>query len=235
MKKTFSGNIFCNSFLAVVLMLGLLVLASCKAGEAYEINQMFLSSALTEEAPAVDESQLTGEYNEEERIEEMRSAGAQLKKALEAADIDEPVITVNDITITKKTLELQKALATTSGNVSIRRELIQLVRDKVAQSEAERLGIEPSQESVDQYIQMNTEVLKNKVPGSELMLAYIDGLDITIEEYFEEQKDGIYSLLQRVAFRESLPEDENYDELVDELIKKADIEILDPQLLEFLK
>lgn len=176
------------------------------------------------------------EYDKVDRVAAMESVGRQLKESLKGIENpDEAVITVNDIPITIKTLELQKAMATAPGAGSLKDELIKIVRQKAVVAEATRLGIEPSEDSINQYFETIEKALDEGASGTELMMAYINGLGITVEEYLEEQRDGVYYTYQIEAFRETLDKDVNYEDYVNELIRKADIVILDDEVRELIE
>lgn len=212
--------------LILVTVTGTIFLVSCSEQENKNID--FMSTAIQEDSSSTDDFAL---YDEETQKELWYSVGVKCKELSTVPGIDDPVILVNGLQITKRTVEFQKALQILPNSKPLKDEIISIVRSKVVQSEAIKRGIQPSQESIDAYLEQNLDVLKNEAPGSAPILAYIEGMGMTIEEYMETQEELAYNMYQRSALWLSVEAtQESYDKFVDELVEKADIEILDSEI-----
>lgn len=207
-------------------VIGILSLTSCSGQESR--NSDFMSTAIQEDNSNTDDF---ASYDEETQKELWYSVGVKCKELSTVPGIDDPVILVNGLQITKRTVEFQKALQILPNSKPLKDEIISIVRSKVVQSEAIKRGIQPSQESIDAYLEQNLDVLKNEASGSAPILAYIEGMGMTIEEYMETQEELAYNMYQRSALWLSVKAtQESYDKFVDELVEKADIEILDSEI-----
>ncbi len=191
-------------------------------------NIEFMSSAIQKYDYEASESTLN---NDEELNDLWFSVGLKYKELSSVPGIDDPVIIVNGLNITRKTIEYQKALQMLPNSKPLKDEIVSIVRQKVVQSEAIKRGIKPSQESIDEYLKGEMDALKEEIPGTETILSYIKGMGITIEEYIETQEELAYSMYQRSELWLSVEDtQESHDKFVDSLVEKAEIEILDPEI-----
>lgn len=208
------------------IVIGAIFLVSCTEQKNKNID--FMSSAIQTDSSKTDDFTLN---DEEVQKELWFSVGLKYKELSAVPGIDDPVILVNGLHITKRTVEYQKALQILPNSKPLKDEIVSIVRSKVVQSEAIKRGIQPSQESINAYLEQNMDILKNEAPGSGPILAYIEGMGITIEEYIETQEELVYNMYQRSELWLSVETtQESHDKFVDGLVEKADIKILDPEI-----
>lgn len=209
-----------------VLIVGIIFLSGCNEQENRNVD--FMSSSIQINSNEEGNVGLT----EEEAKEIGVSVGLKNRELLsDISDPDEPAILVNGIAITKRTIAYQKALQIYPGIRPLKDEIVSIVRLKVVQSEAIKLNIQPSQEKVDAYLQEEMYTLKNGNFGIDFELGYIEGMGITIEEYIESRKQLVCDMFQRSELWLFNPQkNRSQEEYVDELVKRAKIEILDPEM-----
>ena len=163
------------------------------------------------------------------------SIGARIKGISMIQGIDDPAILVNGYSITKKEIETQKILKDAPNSSSLKENINLMIRAKVVWAEAIRLGIQPSQDRINAYVEQSKEGLGEGTP--EMILSYIEGMGITQEEYLAMLEKAAYEMFQKEAlwtFVESSQKDKDYERYVDGLVKKANIEILDPDIKKLL-
>jgi len=111
------------------------------------------------------------------------------------------------------------------------------IRNIVVLSEAERLGLEASYEDAKKYTIENYELIK-QIGGEtyEIIKDYIEEMNLTEEEYLEKCTQTNQKMITRGNLYEHFIKDktgtneellEQYEEYVNELIKKADIEYIE--------
>ena len=222
---------FFNELLNALLVVGIIFSSGCSEQE--NKNVAFMSSAKQVHNNEGDYVGLT----EKEAKEIGISVGLKNKELLSAiSGVDEPAVLVNGIPITNRTICYQKALQLYPGMRTLKEEIISIIRTKAVQSEAVKKGIEPSQATIDAYLQEELNTLKNGTFGLDFELGYIEGMDITIEEYVKSRKQMIYDMFQRNAFWDSLqPMKKSREEYIDDLVKKAKIEILDTEIKQLFQ
>ena len=185
-----------NLLLNVLLAIGIIFLSGCNEQENKNVE--FMSSAIQVNSNEQGHIALT----EEEAREIGISVGLKERELLSAvSEPDEPAILVNGIAITNRTIAYQKALQLYPGMRTLKEEIISMVRLKVVQSEAIKRKIQPSQEKVDAYLKEEVYNLKNGTFGLDFELGYIEGMEISIEEYVEGRKQLIYDMFQRKDLR----------------------------------
>ena len=183
-------------------------------------------------------------YEEEKNI--MYSMGIRMRKVSNDPEKDKIVILVNGQAITKEEVEGKKIVSEFSS-IPIKDQLNKLIRERVMSLEAVRLDIKPDKKKLSSYIEETREFLKT---GEAVAInAYIEGRGITQDEYLELLEEEQYKIEQRVALWESVRsvseiteeskkrgvsfgdvDYEYYEKYVDELMKNADIEFLDPEI-----
>jgi len=188
----------------------------------------------------------------EKGIKIWTSIGKRTRALSDIIGVDEPAILVNGHPITKKSIEHQKILSEEIPNVvSLKKSIISMVRMKVVQVEAIRKKVQPSQDKIDDYLKMNRDILENVPLGTESTIYYIEGLGMTKEEYLKELEESAYNIFQREALYDPIEESqkekvwdeaekrgvkvsvvskEYYERYVNGLVRKAKIEILDPEI-----
>jgi len=170
--------------------------------------------------------------------------------------IDEPVIWVNGLPITRRTIEVQKInnIFEYPNTLSLEESIELFIRIKVVQSEAVRRGIHPPPDRVNFDLEHERKRIEEEPNG--LTLAYIVGRGITIDEYILMNIESSYAQIQVDYFWRSIIElydneiqaeaiiqnrdpyfvaFEFRDRYIDELVENADIEILDPEIRELLQ
>lgn len=202
--------------------------------EVNELNKMFMSDVLNEELAKLPAPDLTP-ITMEEQWEEMYSVGLKYREFINNPDIHEVVIIVNDMPTERKSIKIHEAMSLLPNIKPSKVALIEHVRGQVALSEAIRLGLEPSQEDLDRYLEGIEMVFEQDTDRESNIFGFIDGRGITKEEYIKEQKENMYSALLRNELKKSLPEGTDYEEYLDKLVAKADIQILDPEIENVLK
>ena len=222
-----------NGLLNAVLVAGIAFSSGCSSGRENK-NVDFMSSAIQVNSNEEDYIGLT----EKEAKEIGISVGMKNKELLSSvSDVDEPAILVNGIAITNRTICYQKAMQLYPGIGTLKDNIVSIVRTKVVQSEAIKKNIEPSQKDIDAYLQEELKTFKEGTTfGLDFEVGYIEGMGITIEEYIESRKQMIYDMYQRNQFWASVqPIEKNKEEYIDDLVKKAEIEILDPEIKQLFQ
>ena len=212
--------------LITLIAIGVILMTGCTGGG--QKNSAFLSTPTpTGSTPTPSIPANMEEYNE--NLKQLWFSAGQQDKALSSVpEIDNSAVLVNGLTITKRTIEHQKNMQPIFYTKSLKDEIVQIVRQKVQNSEAIKQGIKPSQDDVDAYLKQEADSLNNQDPGMENILSYIAGMGITIDEYEQSQQQPIYDLYQRDALLKTLPTGTDTNKYVDGLVEKADIQILDP-------
>lgn len=181
------------------------------------------------------------EMSEEEQqamLEEQTAKMIDYAKKVKALDdvpgIDETVITVNGYAITKRQYETGKLSNELNGKTETVKEIVDsYVRTYAKKSEAERLGLKPLQQDIDNYMEQTKYNLENRVEGTELLFAHIETVGMSIEEYLIECEKMIYDVFQREELRKYLETEKgitDFEKYYDKLVKKADVEILDTDI-----
>ena len=145
-------------------------------------------------------------------------------------NINDVVILVDDLSITRKDFEIQKIYQEGKKDKEI---IHSLIRTKATKAEAIRLNIEPSKDKIDAYLMQTREGLYNKDEGSEIIITYIEALGLSTEEYLELLGELAYDMYQREALWEHVKERgtyTDYEEYVNSLAEKADVKFIDVQI-----
>jgi len=166
-------------------------------------------------------------------IETMFSMGARIKALSDIPGIDDIVILVEGISITRREIETQSILDNSYGAVLLKETVDDIIREKAVQAEAVLLGIEPSQDNINSYLEQIRLGFENDVTGNELLLSYLEGMEMTVEEYLETMDKVAYVMFQGGALWasiESLQTYKTYEEYANDLMSKAKVEIFDPEI-----
>jgi len=160
--------------------------------------------------------------------------GTRIRALDDIPGIDEPVILVNGQPITRRNVEVIKIWGMMQNSFSLREGINAFIRDKVAILEAARLGIEPSQDAIEAYMRDITENFEEGLGDFvEMMLSHLDGLRITLDEYFVQLEIMAYDsfLLDELWFYiEPQGRYPNWEAYVDSLVSRASIQFLDEEL-----
>ena len=179
--------------------------------------------------------------------------GIKIKEILDNPEFDKPAIRINEEYISQYAIETAKVFVEGTPAKDLKHEIISKIKANVLRREANRLNIKPADEEVEEYFNFSIRALEEN--GNNFLDGYLKGRDMTIEEYTAEIKDDIYYMKQGEALQAYILKDmeqelikeadkrktsvwevekEYYDEYVDELIKKADIEYLDPEIKQII-
>jgi len=162
----------------------------------------------------------------------MLSIGKRIKQLSDVEGIDEPVIFINEFFVTKREYETEKILNDVR-NLSLKEAIDSLIKTNIIKSETTRLGIVPSYEGINNYLESIKEDMESNVQGTETFFALMEGLGLTLDEFLIEQEKMAYDMFLMVALREHVEQmNKNYEKYIDELVKKADIRILDDEIFE---
>jgi len=175
----------------------------------------------------------------------------ELEEMLSAPEYGESVVLVNGYTaVTRRSVERSKRTLEhfTHMTITLEESIFTMIRDEVALQEARRLGLQPSQERIDEYLAMITEMLDD---ADDWELAMFIGQGVTREEFLAAQKELAYDMFLREALwllvyeeQQTIIDDDTLfgliynmnamDELWDiftrELISRANIEFLCPEI-----
>lgn len=181
------------------------------------------------------------------------SLGIKLKALSDMPNIDEPAIIVNSLTITRRDIEIAKIHGEFTKDFSLKEKIWGMIREKVEIADAIRLNIEPNYEELYDYLERTKNALNENLDDKEVIQAYMDAMQLTEEEYFNSLEEIEYINYQRMAWWETVKPKEiilseakkrNIDvndidyeyreKYVDELVKKAEIEILDSEIQKVL-
>ena len=210
------------------IVIGAILMTGCTGGS--QKNSAFLSTPTpTASAPFPSMPANIDQYNEQQN-ELWFSVGQKITEISSIPGIDDPAILVNGLQITKEIVEGQKALQAVYTNNSFKDKIVLGVRNKVLNSEAIKQGIQPSQDNIDAYLKQVRDSFDDGTSDTDVMVSYMKGMGITIDEYMEQQKAVAYDQFQRDALRKSLPAGTDWNKYTDGLVEKADIQILDPEI-----
>lgn len=159
--------------------------------------------------------------------------GAEIKKLDNVPGIDEPAIIVNGHNITKKEIEIQKIYSEYIQNETLKDAVNSMIRMAAVQSEAIRLDVKPQKEKVETYLKQTNDSLNKKINGTETIFYYMQGLGISQEEYIDMLEETAYDMFQREALWnmvQPLNKEKTYDQYIDEIVERAKIKIIDPEI-----
>ena len=248
----------------IFLVLGLIILTGCLPQEQEELMSNNVSSAegvifsTDGIVPLVPVEEIWDDFTHELEMQRIRDAwfsneenwyymGRRYRELSDIPGIDDPVILVNELPVTRRMIESQKIQGDFSESFSLRESIELLIRMKVIQSEANRRGVHPSQDDINTFWKYERKSLEDG--SNEMTLAYIKGTGETIDEYILATEEGTYAIMQGLSFFEfiiELYDDEIraeeirgihgfYERYIDELVANADIEILDPEIKELFR
>ena len=174
--------------------------------------------------------------------------GTKIKMLSENQNIDDTVIIINERIITRKDIEIEKLNVTYLKNGSLKERVRMLIQNTVLTAEANRLGIQPSDDKIMSYMK-NIENAMDNDDGQ--IGGYLDGANISKEEYISTNRELAYNMYQREALWSKIKESMNtqigsesdkrgvsfdeiekeyYNRYVDELINNANIKFLDTEI-----
>ena len=213
------------------IMTGLIFLTSCNIYSQKENYTVF-----AEEVDYFTDYETAQRRSMEEMtnaIKTMFSVGARTKALSDIQGIDDTAILVNGISITTREIETQSILDNSYETVPLKDTIDSMIRTKAAQSEAILLGVEPLQDDIDTFIEQTRKAFDGDVVGNEVIYSYLEGMEMTVDEYLEMMEEVSYLMSQREALWASVEPSKkyrDYEKYVDALVAKATIEILDPEI-----
>ena len=166
-------------------------------------------------------------------LDEWHSIYEQTEKLDEMYGIDEIVMYVEDLPVTRREIETERLYL---KDKSIKGAVDLLIWEYAAKAEAERLKIYPPQEKINAYFEQTKQSIEDKVPGTETIYIAMDVMQLSIDEYLEKSEEVIYNLYQREALwkyisdEDSLEDKNAYDAYFDNLMKNAKVKFKDKQI-----
>lgn len=193
---------------------------------------------------------LTIENRNEEMYKLFFSIGSEISSLSNIPEIEKDAVIVNGKSISKKDIEIEKIqIKYSESNITLKERITVLIKNMVLTSEANRLKIEPSQKDIASYmdnIKISIEHDNGQISG------YINGTGITIEEFILTNEKMAYNMYQRRELWKSVKskkinkqiqkeaedreisfdvvDKEYYEKYAEELMSKANIQILDEEL-----
>ena len=225
-KKSYLVNI------TILLLLIILCFSGCVQKEE-SMNAVFSENMNSEEK---NDRITNGETTNDVHL--WTEIGQKIKNLESLSNINEAVIIVNGYNITKKDVETQKIYAEFLKDEDIREKIYGLIKTKVIETEAKRLGISPDEEAINEYIKQSKDALEKGETGTEILLALMTGLGVTTEEYLSILREEIYTLYQSSALQQHLEQRENnfdYSIYTEDLVNKAEVEFLDEELEKMMR
>lgn len=202
-------------------------LSGCAYNKTVKKNELEVSKA-TEEISKQNPLETTS-------VDVWIKIGEEIRKLDDIYGIEETAITVNEQIITKKEIETQAIYAKYLKDKPLNDYIKSIIRDKVVKAEAVRVGIEPPQESIDEYLNQVDMVLEENAVGTETIFALMEGMEISKKEYLSMLEQTAYDMYQRESLWkevESKQEGKTYEEYVDTLVENATVKVLDFETLE---
>lgn len=135
---------------------------------------------------------------------------------------DQVIMVVNGDPVTKKDYVIQKILLQTT-NQKITDEIVKnkIIETHVLYQEAQRQGLEPSKNEAKEFALMQKDLLLSepKPENADLILEYIKGQGLTVDEYFDANVEGYQKGLALANLRNAI-----YQEIDKEMGAEATIE-----------
>lgn len=164
--------------------------------------------------------------------------GRKIYELSEIDGINDTAVYVNGYPITRKEISSQVIISEILNEPSPTQRVQKLIRNKVVETEAVKRDIKPSMEIVEEYLKQTKEVLNGK--DGVAINNYIEGRNITQQEYIDELKDSEYIVQQRVELWNNIREtnesysENDYEKYVDGLMKKAKIVYVDEDIKKIM-
>lgn len=109
--------------------------------------------------------------------------------------------------ITKDQVEYQRKIAklypdTLDADLSDKEIVDNIVRGLIMVEEAERLGLEVTQEEIDETIQLQRETYDTYPDARKMIDEFCSGMGMTLDEYFESMKTDLYATGSRQKLKD---------------------------------
>lgn len=190
----------------------------------------------------------------ENTYEIMFEYGSKHEAIENSKDRNEVVITVNGLPIYKSTIEMVKVDKEIFGGDSIKEKIDQVIINKILESEAKRLGIKCTKKDIAKSL----EALKMQYSyGSNIkyIQGYLDARNMSVDEYIDQCGGNFIATGTRVKLRSQYlssistevekvkktsknqdnVENEYWEKYKEELVKKAEIKVLDEDVMKMLE
>jgi len=168
--------------------------------------------------------------------EMMREKGKESKDIYSNDKNSAVVILVNGYEILRKDIETQKTLAPLFADKTEKDIINDAIKNLVIKSEAERLNIKPQQNDIDKYMEQTQNAIDNNYEGMDLLISYLEGADITLEDYMISLEESAYNMFQREELRKHIEsKNMDYEKYVKDILSEADIQFNDKMLEKIYK
>lgn len=212
-----------------------------------------LTKKETNDEVHIDFTEKNIEVYETEAYETGFNIGKEAKKIVNNSEFEKPAIRVNKQFINMDKIEYARINAKYTKYDDIRENILTVIKMEVLRQEAVRLGVEPIPNEVDEEVMRIEQGLRER--QNPFLNGYLDGMDMSVEEYLLEVKETTYLTKQRgkllemvmkdfkdkitkEAERRKIPysevEKKYYDKYTANLIKKAQIEYVDPNVKQLM-
>lgn len=164
--------------------------------------------------------------------------GRKIYELSEIDGINDIVAYVNGYPVTRKEIVSQVIISEILCEPSSKERVQKLIRNKVVETEAIKRDIKPSTEKIEEYLNQTKEILSGEEGAT--INNYIEGRNMTQQEYIDELRESEYIIQQRVELWNYIKEtnksysENNYEKYVDGLMKKAKIKYLDEDLKKIM-
>lgn len=165
-------------------------------------------------------------------IEKWETTMKKIKKTMQLENMEDIVVSIGDRKITRKEYEGVRIRQADIFSYTVKETVYSIVKDCVIIQEAERLKLVPDQKKIDYYMNGIYDALKiENEPGFEFETSRIKILEMTNEEYIDEQKRVAYEMFQKDALYEYLKKDEKkFEDYIKKLLRSANIKIYDTNI-----
>lgn len=239
-------------FIKIFFCVSLMLLTVLSSGCSREKSVIYSEYGSDTEEINMENGEEESNYEVEANIELLSLMAPRLKALNNDETLDEAAIIIDGQTITRRIVETEKVYAEFLDQeeyaIALKQRLEKTIEDKVLDIEAGRLNIEVPKGEVDDYI---NHIKESFALAPEMSDYLIEGAGMTEDEYYNSLEDTTYHkarrsqlLLQYVADHEEEIQSEanrrnvSYQEVADEykekykseLVKKADIIILDDEV-----
>lgn len=236
--------------LLVIVVVSLFMFCGCFYNNAGKIEDDVVSEVVND----IEQEYIS--IYDDDSSKMMFEMGVKIRELESIPGIDDIVLVVNGCHITKKDIEKEKIVEENEEKYSPKELVLKVMREKVVISEAIKMKIGPPKDKINAYIEQIRAILKSNSDIALALQSYMEGMEITIEQYLTilEQKEyenyqriGLWEMVKSVEKDEQIQKEANdrgvsvgvvdaeyYEKYVDELMDKAEIQILDEEIARIL-
>lgn len=174
------------------------------------------------------------QVTEEEYMETLQ----KIKELSSKGNMNDIVIRVGKTDVTRYDYEKEKILKQLDYSINDKEAMFLIIKPIVIENEAKRLKLSVSEDKVNDYVGEMQKLLETEDPNAEYILTYIDVLYDSKDDYFQETRKKAYGMYLREEFyryAKTVDEYKSEEDYVIFLLKSADIQILDKELMNTLK